>query len=68
MPVQALTEDDVRERMRKRLTWNYSQKQMADDIGVSEQFISMVLKGERSPSMKIREWLGVSHKPMVRDE
>lgn len=51
--VRAITEDEVRERLRAEAQALGGQKQLAAQLGASEQYVSDVLAGRRKPGKRI---------------
>lgn len=55
-----MTADGVRKRLRLLMALRgVKQKQVADCCGVSVAFVSMVLNGDKEPSEKVCEYVGV---------
>lgn len=55
-----MTADGVRKRLRLMMALRgLKQKQVADCCGVSVAFVSAVLSGDKEPSEKICEYVGV---------
>lgn len=53
-----ITESDLLEELRGKLSSNYRQAAMARDIGVSIQFANQVLKGHVPMTPKVYSYLG----------
>lgn len=51
--VIAITEDEVRERLRAAVRAAGTQSAYAEQIGASEQYVSDVLRGARRPGQRI---------------
>ena len=58
---------DISKKLRARLKGR-KQKELAADLGVSEPFLSMVLKGHKAPGPKILKALGLRQVVTVRYE
>lgn len=54
-----LTEEELIDRLRTVVAQAGSQKDFAQQHGLSEQYLSDVLRGRREPGQKILEALGV---------
>jgi len=53
-----MEDSGVIELLRKRVEGS-SQKELAEDIGVSQQYINDLIHGRRTPSDKILKYLGL---------
>lgn len=56
------TSDEVRKLLQQKAEQLGSQRLLAQAIGVSDQFISDILRGKREPSGKAVEYLGLRRK------
>jgi hypothetical protein len=54
--VRAITEEEFRERLRAEAKALGGQKQLAERIGASEQYVSDVLGGRRKPGRRFLDW------------
>jgi len=50
----------------KKLKKQMSQRQMAMEIGVSEPYLSMVMRGKKPPSPRVLLYLGLERVQKVR--
>jgi transcriptional regulator with XRE-family HTH domain len=54
-----VTADEVRDLLRQEVQKAGSQRALAEQLGVSQPFLNDVLKGNREPSAKLLEPLGL---------
>jgi len=45
--------------LQERIGYNYSQSDMAKDVGVSPAFVTEVLAGRKAPTQKFFDYLGI---------
>lgn len=50
------------ERLRREIVRNGNQKRTAEALGISQQFLTDVLKGRRSPGPKLLKAMGLERK------
>ena len=55
-----LTQDDIILLLEDLVTARYKRKDIANDIGVSQQFLSRVMNGRVAPSAKVLDFLGIT--------
>lgn len=61
-----MTEDQAVAKLRKLITLDYKQKDMARDAGVSTAYVSSVLNGVKSPSNKLLKLVGLEKASTVK--
>ena len=54
-----MTEDQVRELVRQRLARHGDQRKLAIEAGISDPHLSLFLKGERPPPLRLLAHLGL---------
>lgn len=54
-----MTEDDVRDRLRKFVSGHRRQYLAARELGVSAPWLNILLKGHKRPSGRILDFLGI---------
>jgi transcriptional regulator with XRE-family HTH domain len=54
-----ITEEQVLEMLRSKITYSYKQSDLAADLGVTTGYVSMLMTGKTKPSAKILKYLGL---------
>lgn len=57
--METFTIADVLTMLRSHLSYEQSQKDLAQEMGVSETYVSLVLSGQRVPGPKVLHFLGL---------
>lgn len=60
-----MTEQEVLDKLRGLIGWDYKQGDMAKSAGVSAQYVNQVLNGHKAPSPKLLKLIGVEKKQEV---
>jgi transcriptional regulator with XRE-family HTH domain len=63
--MKTIKTNTVRQMLRDRITYQFTQSDMASELNVSSAFVSQVLSGEKKPSKTMREWLGIGDVKMI---
>lgn len=61
-----MTEEEALHALRSKISYWYSQKDMAKEAGLSSAYVSAVLKGHKSPSSKLLSLIGLEKKVSVK--
>ena len=63
--MKTLTQDDVIELLEAMVTAKYKRKDIAADIGITPQHLSNMMHGQRPPSKKVLDFLGLEKRAEI---